>query len=52
MLTSENSTSSTFGEYAKRAALWEVAQLYRCGAGRFYGTPSHLHTLSSLTPPA
>src|SRR5215217_3168393 len=47
MQTSENSTSSTFGKHAKRAAPWEVAQPSRCSAGQFYGTPSHLHTPSS-----
>jgi hypothetical protein len=42
--TFENSSSSTFGEYAKRTAPWEVAQPSRCSAGQFYGTPFHLHT--------
>jgi hypothetical protein len=52
MWTSENAPSSTFGEYAKRAAPWEVERPTRCDAGRFYGTILPLHTPSLFTPPA
>src|SRR5215208_327011 len=52
MRTSENSTSSTFGEYAKRAAPWEGTRPSRCSAGRFYSAALPLYTPSSLTPHA